>query len=57
MFIIKQEAQQKIQYLYDILKQRRDDLGARRDESFASFDVAAKAVRMVAQELQIKIKE
>lgn len=57
MFILKQEAQQKIQYLYDILKQRRDDLGARRDESFASFDVAAKAVRMVAQELKIKIKE
>lgn len=57
MFLIKQDAQQKIQYIYDTLKQRRNELGVRRDESFASFDVAAKTVKFLAKELKIKLKE
>jgi hypothetical protein len=57
MFMMKHEAQQKIQHIYTTLKQRRDELGARRDESFAAYDVAAKAVRFVAQELKITLKE
>lgn len=57
LFIRKNEIQNKIQKMYELMKHRRQDLAIRRDEETVAYALAAKTLIQLASEFKIKIKE